>query len=92
MTTKPGIRHFARRVVTKGMLEIFMENVICDTVTYFEHAKRESVTAMDMVYAIKREGNWYLYMCRAVDNIDLYKVDNKFCLTDTPDCGALSYA
>jgi histone H4 len=33
----------------------FLENVIRDAVTYTEHAKR-NVTAMDVVYALKRQG------------------------------------
>ncbi|XDV20938.1 hypothetical protein PO909_026142 [Leuciscus waleckii] len=46
--TKPAIRRLARRV--------FLENVIRDAVTYTEHAKRKTVTAMDVVYALKRQG------------------------------------
>jgi histone H3/H4 len=30
--------------------------VIRDAVTYTEHAKRKTVTAMDVVYALKRQG------------------------------------
>jgi len=35
---------------------LFLENVIRDAVTYTEHAKRKTVTAMDVVYALKRQG------------------------------------
>ena len=31
-------------------------DVIRDAVTYTEHAKRKTVTAMDVVYALKRQG------------------------------------
>ncbi|OVA10223.1 Histone H4 [Macleaya cordata] len=41
---------------TKGVLKIFLENVIRDAVTYTEHARRKTVTAMDVVYALKRQG------------------------------------
>uniref|UniRef100_A0A9J7YVI1 Histone H4 n=1 Tax=Cyprinus carpio carpio TaxID=630221 RepID=A0A9J7YVI1_CYPCA len=34
----------------------FSQNVIRDAVTYTEHAKRKTVTAMDVVYALKRQG------------------------------------
>ncbi len=44
--TKPAIRRLARR----------LENVIRDAVTYTEHARRKTVTAMDVVYALKRQG------------------------------------
>ena len=38
-------------------LQVFLENVIRDAVTYTEHARRKTVTAMDVVYALKRQGN-----------------------------------
>ena len=39
---------------TRGVLKVFFENVIRDAVTYTEHANRKTVTAMDVVYALKR--------------------------------------
>ncbi|EEB89569.1 hypothetical protein MPER_12315 [Moniliophthora perniciosa FA553] len=62
--TKPAIRRLARRggvkrisaliyEETRGVLKIFLENVIRDSVTYTEHAKRKTVTALDVVYALK---------------------------------------
>ena len=49
---KPMIRHWARR----GGVKIFLENVIRDAVTYTEHARQKTVTAMDVVYSLKRQG------------------------------------
>ncbi|RDY10944.1 hypothetical protein CR513_04458, partial [Mucuna pruriens] len=57
--TKPAIRRLARRggvkrisgliyEETRGVLKIFLENVIRDAVTYTEHARRKTVTAMDV--------------------------------------------
>ncbi len=43
-----------RKEETRGVLKVFLENVIRDAVTYTEHAKRKTVTAMDVVYALKR--------------------------------------
>ncbi|KZV89222.1 hypothetical protein EXIGLDRAFT_618441, partial [Exidia glandulosa HHB12029] len=79
--TKPAIRRLARRggvkrisgliyEETRGVLKIFLENVIRDSVTYTgttyfcarlcalarTHAKRKTVTALDVVYALKRSG------------------------------------
>ncbi|KAL7861042.1 hypothetical protein AOLI_G00173910 [Acnodon oligacanthus] len=65
--TKPAIRRLTRcggvkRISgliyeeTRGMCKVFLENVIKDAVTYTEHAKRKTVTAMDVVYALKRQG------------------------------------
>jgi histone H4 len=39
-----------------GVLKVFLEHVIRDAVTYTEHARRKTVTAMDVVYALKRQG------------------------------------
>ena len=41
---------------SRGVLKVFLENVIRDAVTYTEHARRKTVTAMDVVYALKRQG------------------------------------
>eukprot|EP01057_Protomagalhaensia_wolfi_P004287 Protomagalhaensia_wolfi_Nauph_80__4286@NODE_4374_length_583_cov_829_277574_g3492_i0_p1_GENE_NODE_4374_length_583_cov_829_277574_g3492_i0NODE_4374_length_583_cov_829_277574_g3492_i0_p1_ORF_typecomplete_len109_score6_77CENPT_C/PF15511_6/2_8e32TAF/PF02969_17/9e18CENPS/PF15630_6/1_7e05CBFD_NFYB_HMF/PF00808_23/5_9e05Bromo_TP/PF07524_13/0_0001TFIID31kDa/PF02291_15/0_0011Histone/PF00125_24/0_0011TFIID_20kDa/PF03847_13/0_0019UPF0137/PF03677_13/0_11_NODE_4374_length_583_cov_829_277574_g3492_i0173499 len=65
--TKPAIRRLARRggvrrisatiyEEIRNVLKVFLENVIRDSVTYTEHAKRKTVTAMDVVYALKRQG------------------------------------
>jgi len=65
--TKPAIRRLARRGgvkrvsgaiydETRGVLRIFLDNLIRDAVTYTEHSRRKTVTAMDVVYALKRQG------------------------------------
>merc|ERR1711998_2931 len=65
--TKPAIRRLARRggvkrisgliyEETRGVLKSFLEHVIRDAVTYTEHARRKTVTAIDVVYALKRQG------------------------------------
>ncbi len=65
--TKPAIRRLARRGGVKriasgiyeeirGILKQFLENVIRDSVTYCEHARRKTVTSLDVVYALKRQG------------------------------------
>jgi histone H4 len=46
----------SRYTETRGVLKIFLENVIRDSVTYTEHAKRKTVTSLDVVYALKRQG------------------------------------
>ena len=63
--TKPAIRRLARRGGVKRISSLvydetriamrsFLESVIRDSVTYTEHAKRKTVTALDVVYALKR--------------------------------------
>ena len=65
--TKPAIRRLARRggvkrisiliyEETRGVLKIFLENVLRDAVTYAEHARRKTISPMDVVYALKRQG------------------------------------
>jgi len=66
--SKPAIRRLARRggvkrisglvyEETRIILKFFLENVLRDAVTYTEHAKRETVMAIDVVYALKRQGH-----------------------------------
>merc|ERR1712093_701198 len=38
---------------TRGVLKTFLEGVIRDAVTYTEHAKRKTVTSLDVVYALR---------------------------------------
>ena len=40
----------------RTLSQVFLENVIHDAVTYTEHAKRKTLTAMDVVLALKRQG------------------------------------
>ncbi|KAJ6479584.1 histone-fold-containing protein [Mycena sanguinolenta] len=69
--TKPAIRRLARRggvkrisgIVygeTRGALMIYLEDVLRNSVTYTEHARRKTVTALDVVRALKRNGS-HLY-------------------------------
>ena len=65
--TKPAIRRLARRGgvkrisfyiydYTREVLKGFLTGVVRNAITYTEHAKRKTVTAMDVVYALKRQG------------------------------------
>ena len=65
--TKPAIRRLARRggvkrisgmmyEETREVLKSFLKGVVKDSVTYTEHARRKTVTALDVVYALKRQG------------------------------------
>ena len=85
--TKPAIRRLARRggvkrisgliyEETRGVLKVFLENVIRDAVTYTEHAKRKTVTAMDVVYALKRQGRT-LYRIRRLSSCYFFSDQTK---------------
>ncbi|MDR3542380.1 MAG: histone H4 [Desulfosporosinus sp.] len=65
--TKPAIRRLCRRggvkringlvyAETRGIVQEFLSNVVRDSVTYTEHARRKTVIPMDVVYALKRQG------------------------------------
>ena len=63
--TKSMIYHWARHggincisdVIykeTKGVLEIFLENMICDATNFIKHARCKTMIVMGVVYALKR--------------------------------------
>ena len=65
--SKPAIRRLARRGgvkrisgmiydETRSVLKSFLEHVVRDAVTYCDHGRRKTVTALDVVYALKRQG------------------------------------
>ena len=54
---------------TRGVLKTFLEGVIRDAVTYTEHAKRKTVTSLDVVYALKRQGRKSSpFVCSSLSN------------------------
>ena len=66
--TKPAIRRVARRggvkrissfvyEDTRHMLKGFLHGVIQNATVYTEHAKRKTVTAMDVIYSLKRNNH-----------------------------------
>ena len=65
--TKPSIRRLARRGGVKRIsafiyddartvLKEFVDSLVRDAIAYTEHSKRKTVTALDVVYALKRQG------------------------------------
>src|SRR5690242_5481506 len=76
--TKPAIRRLARRggvkrisgliyEETRGVLKVFLENVIRDAVTYTEHAKRKTVTSLDVGKCSTRlDAMLFLFFTRAL--------------------------
>ena len=66
--TKPAIRRLARRGgvkrisngiydETRIILREFLKLAIQDAVTYTEYCKRKTVSAQDVIFALKRRGN-----------------------------------
>ena len=78
--SKPAIRRLARRGgvkrisglvydETRNVLRKFLHNLLRDAISYTDHAKRKTVTAMDVVYALKRQGKslygfdaWFFFL------------------------------
>ena len=65
--TKSAIRRLCRRGGVKrisgliyeevrALAKIFLENAIRDSMTYTEHARRKTISTIDVVYALKRQG------------------------------------
>lgn len=65
--TRGGIRRLARRGgirrVSDGVysevrdfVDYFLNVIVKDAAVFAEHAKRKTITAMDVVYALKRSG------------------------------------
>ncbi len=65
--TKPAIRRLARRggvkrisgliyEETRGVLKAFLERIVRDAITYADHARRKTISVMDVVFALKRNG------------------------------------
>lgn len=65
--TKPAIRRLARRggvkrisglmyEETRSVLKHYLEGIIRDAVVITDHAKRKTVSAMDVVYSLKKNG------------------------------------
>jgi histone H4 len=42
---------------TRGVLKVFLENVIRDTIVYTEYGRRKTVSVQDVLYALKRRGS-----------------------------------
>ncbi|MCP4989456.1 MAG: hypothetical protein GY928_26390 [Colwellia sp.] len=71
--SKPAIRRLARKGGVKrmsgkiydesrGLVKAFLQNVVKDAVCYSQYGKRMTVTALDVVYALKKRGtNIYCY-------------------------------
>ena len=64
--TKPALRRLARRggvtcitdvtyAEARNVFKAFLERVIKDTVLYTAHARRKTVTALDVVHALKNQ-------------------------------------
>ena len=56
MCRRGGVKRIAGLVYeeTRGALKLFLENIIRDAVNYTEHARRKTVTALDVVYSLKK--------------------------------------
>ena len=65
--TMGGIKRLARRAgvkrisaaildETRDFLDVFLERILTDSLTYCGYAKKKTITAQHVVYALKRQG------------------------------------
>ena len=45
----------------RDLIKAYMEKVLQDAITYTDHAGRHTITVMDVVYALKRDGKQFYY-------------------------------
>ncbi len=58
LATRGGLKRISQLIYedTRVILRSFLENVLKDIIVYTEHAKRKTVTSLDVIYALKRQG------------------------------------
>ena len=58
LARKGGVKRISGRIydLIRVVLKVFLENVIKDTIIYTENALRRTVTCLDVVHALKRQG------------------------------------
>ena len=58
LARRGGVKRLSRLIYveTRGLLKVFLGNLIHDAVVYTGHARRRTVTAMDVIYALRRQG------------------------------------
>ena len=54
--SRSSLKTYVVSILVLGSIWLMFLQVIRDSVTYTEHAKRKTVTALDVVYALKRSG------------------------------------
>ena len=59
LARRGGVKRISERVYdeTRSALKDFLHRVVGDAFQYTQHANRKTVTAMDVVYALKRQGH-----------------------------------
>jgi histone H4 len=58
LARRGGVKRISATVYepTRDFIDSFLDRVVKDCVIYAEHGKRKTVTAMDVVYALKKNG------------------------------------
>ncbi|OWY98552.1 Histone H4 [Phytophthora megakarya] len=41
---------------THAVLKVFVSNLVRDAIVYSEHSNRKTITVMDVIFALKRQG------------------------------------
>lgn len=59
LARRGGVKRISNNIYdpTRNALKSFLAKVICDAVSYTENARRKTVTSMDVIIALKKQGN-----------------------------------
>ncbi len=58
LARRGGVKRIAQEVyqAIRNQLDCFLKNVVRDSISFTMHGQRKTVTAVDVVYALKRQG------------------------------------
>ena len=58
LARRGGVKRISELIYeeTKSILKSYLEKVLKDAIIYTEHAKRKTVTSLDVIYALKKQG------------------------------------
>ena len=62
LAQRGGIKRISSLIYkeVRGVLKIFLEEVLCDVISYTDYSKRKTVTVTDVLFALKRHGSYEL--------------------------------
>ena len=57
LARRGGVKRISKKIYeeTRGVLEVFLENIIKDATTYNAYAQRKTVTATDIILSLKKK-------------------------------------
>ena len=74
LARRGGVKRISATIYdeTRGIVKTFLESVIRDAIVYTEHAQRKTVTSIDIVHALERQGrelSWNFFSSRPITDL-----------------------